>query len=149
MCAIFRTLSLSEMSSAVQGINRGGCCKTLRYATAPLSVKMVEHFEDFQKSSIYLKTANFSSLKRVTNSSSRIKRVTNSSSRKILHEIHQKNVELLPSRTRLITFPNQNVRNFPDVIFFVIFHHFEMHDRYSNFRWSQFVFCQGFIINSC
>ena len=48
MCAIFRTLSLSEMSSAVQGINRGGCCKTLRYATAPLSVKMVEHFEDFQ-----------------------------------------------------------------------------------------------------
>lgn len=139
MCTIFRTLSLSEMSSAVQGINRGGCCKTLRYATAPLSVKMVEHFEDFQKSSIYLKTANFSSLKRVTNSSSR----------KILHEIHQKNVELLPSRTRLITFPNQNVRNFPDVIFFVIFHHFEMHDRYSNFRWSQFVFCQGFIINSC
>ena len=33
--------------------------------------KMVEHFEAFQKSSLHLKTANFSSLKRITNSSSR------------------------------------------------------------------------------
>ena len=33
--------------------------------------KMVEHFEDFQKSSLYLKTANFSSLKWAAISSSR------------------------------------------------------------------------------
>ena len=69
---------------------------------------LLRYIEAFQKSFLYLKTTNFSSLKRVANSSSR----------KIFREILSNPWTVSSRETLFNVFSYQNVLNFSDVIKF-------------------------------